>query len=121
MTRPASQVQVQVSEQLSPLLRSIQREITERTLILRSSEERLEAFRETRMIHTAEFARLQSEVSLQRRELRRIESELSRLGIRFDAEDPRPIVAVPIAFGTSHRKDFGLEDSGFRHRSAART
>lgn len=120
MTRPASQVQVQVSEQLSPLLRSIQREITERTVTLRSCEERLEAFRETRQVHGAEFARLQSEVSLQRRELRRIESELQRLGIRFDAEDPRPILSVPVGFGRS-APEFGLEDSGFRQRFAARS
>ena len=117
MTRPASQVQV--AEQLSPLLSSIQREITERTLLLRASEERLEAFRSTRQFHPAEYARVQSEISLQRRELRRIESELSRLGIRFDAEDPRPIVAVPAAFGAA--PSLRLEDSGFRPRFAGRS
>jgi len=121
MTRPASQVQVPVSEQLSPLLRSIQREITERTLALRSSEERLEAFRETRQVHSAEYARVQSEVSLQRRELRRIESELSRLGIRFDAEDPRPIVAAAPASFSGRAPTIDLEDSGFRPRFAGRS
>jgi hypothetical protein len=120
MTRPASQVQVPVSEQLSPLLRSIQREITERTLALRSCEERLEAFRETRQVHGAEYARLQSEVSLQRRELRRIQSELSRLGISFDAEDPRPILAVPASF-SGRAPSLDLEDSGFRPRLAGRS
>ena len=117
MTRPASQVQV--PDALSPLLSSIQREITERTLVLRSSEERLEAFRSTRQFHPAEFARVQSEISLQRRELRRIESELSRLGIRFDAEDPRPIVAVQVSFGAT--PTLKLEDSGFRPRFAGRS
>jgi hypothetical protein len=117
MTRPASQVQV--ADPLSPLLSSIQREITERTLALRASEERLEAFRSTRQFHPAEFARVQSEISLQRRELRRIESELSRLGIRFDAEDPRPIVAVPTSFGVT--PSLNLEDSGFRPRFAGRS
>jgi len=114
MTRPASQVQV--PDPQSPLLSSIQREISERTLVLRSSEERLEAFRSTRQFHPAEYARVQSEISLQRRELRRIESELARLGIRFDAEDPRPIVALRTAFGTT--PSFDLEDSGFRPRYA---
>jgi len=116
MTRPASQVQV--ADALSPLLRSIQREITERMLTLQASEERLEAFHSTRQVHPAEFARLQSEVSLQRRELRRIEGELARLGIRFDAEDPRPIVAAPVALGGV---ELDLEDSGFRPRYAARS
>jgi hypothetical protein len=117
MTRPASQVQV--PDALSPLLSSIQREITERTLLLRASEERLAAFSSTRQFHPAEFARVQSEISLQRRELRRIESELSRLGIRFDAEDPRPIVAVPASFGSA--PSLSLEDSGFRPRFAGRS
>ena len=117
MTRPSSQVQVH--DPLSPLLSSIQREITERTLILRASEERLEAFRSTRQLHPTEFARVQSEISLQRRELRRIEGELARLGIRFDAQDPRPILAVPASFGAS--PSLSLEDSGFRPRFAGRS
>jgi len=109
MTREASRTQS--PERLAPLLRSIQREITERSTRMRALEERLEAFASTARAHAEEIALLQSELSTHRRELRRIASELSHLGVTFDAEHPHSIVANVADGGGSARS---LEDTGFR-------
>jgi chromosome segregation ATPase len=110
MTQQASQTRS--PERLAPLLRSIQHEITERLERMSALEERLGAFEATRRIHAEEVATLESELSTHRRELRRIEKELSRLGVRFDAENARAFVGSLAAVrGGRH-----LEDTGFRPR-----
>jgi len=111
MTHTASQSRS--PESIQPLLRSVQKEITERTERMRALEERLEAFRSTSRAHADEIARLQSELATHRRELRRIEKELERLGVNFDAENPQPIVSTPGVRAAGARS---LEDTGFRPR-----
>lgn len=113
MTQQASQTRS--PERLAPLLRSIQHEITERIQRMSALEERLGAFESTRRIHAEEVATLEAELSTHRRELRRIEKELSRLGVPFDAENPRAILA---AFAVGRSGPRHLEDTGFRPRMA---
>jgi len=72
-----------------PLLRSIQREIVERCSALQAAEDMLEALAPVSRHHREEISLLQSEVSLHRRELRHVATELRLLGIRYDAEHIR--------------------------------
>lgn len=111
MTQQASQTRS--PERLTPLLRSIQEEITERVQRIEALEGRLEAFASTRRVHAEEIAQIESELSTNRRELRRIEQELSRLGVPFDADNPRAVFTAN-AVGLSDGRH--LEDTGFRPR-----
>jgi hypothetical protein len=94
-----------------PLLRAIQREIDERRGLLRQAEGMLAALAPSRHCHAEQVVRLESEVSLQRRELRQVARELSRLGLSADAEDPHMLVALASAPG---REESTLGESGFR-------
>jgi len=69
-----------------PLLRSIQREVVERCTALQAAEDMLNALASVERHHREEISLLQSEVSMQRRELRHVATELRLLGIAFDAE-----------------------------------
>ena len=113
MTQQASQTRS--PERLTPLLRSIQREITERVQRMGVLTERLEAFASTRRAHAEDVAQLESELSTHRRELRRIEKELSRLGVQFDAENPRAVLTANAVGQAGGRH---LEDTGFRPHMA---
>lgn len=69
-----------------PLLRSIQREIVERCSALHAAEDMLNALAPVSRHHREEISVLESEVSLHRRELRHVATELRLLGIQFDTE-----------------------------------
>ncbi len=113
MTSQTSEIQVQ--ERRLPLLRAIQAEITERTRLIASLEERLAAFAGTRHIHQHDVVLLESDLSTQRRELRSIEKELARLGVAFDADNPH-LILEPTALPSARCST--LEDTGFRPRFA---
>ena len=72
-----------------PLLRSIQREVVERCNALQAAEDMLNALTPVERAYREEISLLQSEVSLQRRELRHVATELRLLGISFDEEETR--------------------------------
>ena len=82
------------AERLFPLLCSIGREIRSRIAEADRVQGRIAALAPTRRVHGAELARLESELSLQRREQRRAERELARLGCRLD-EDAVARILIP--------------------------
>jgi hypothetical protein len=82
---------LRAAERLLPLLRSVRREIRERTLEAARLEERIEAL-VPRRVHVNEINTLESELSTHRRELRRIERELAELGCKQDGDRPLRIL-----------------------------
>ena len=76
------------AERFLPLLRSVGREIRERTRAIDGLEEQLTTLSEDRALHHAAIAQVEAELSMQRRELRRVERELSDLGWSRDADHP---------------------------------
>ncbi|HVS17855.1 MAG TPA: hypothetical protein VMT18_04585 [Planctomycetota bacterium] len=88
-TRTASKVTI---DDMLPLLRTIQVEINDRLEEIGKLEARQAAFEPTRHVHELELARIESELSAQRRELRQVSKELARLGVAFDPEHPHRIV-----------------------------
>ena len=94
------------AERMMPLLRSIRREIKERTLAIHALETR-------RLSAGPELAQsLDAELSTQRRELRQVTKELDRLGLAVDANDPLRIL-IPGAEG-SWAYEGRLDDTSFR-------
>lgn len=100
--------------QIIPLLRSISRELRERTEAIEALEERLEAFSSTRRIHEADVANIQAELMTQRRELRYAEQELERLGCSLDEKDGKRIVFQGQEGGFSF--SWNLDDTQFYRR-----
>ncbi|MCC7011294.1 MAG: DUF2203 family protein [Planctomycetes bacterium] len=80
------------AERLLPLLRSIGREIRERGTAIDELERRLSDMSEDREGQRLEIMRLESVLSTQRRELRRVERELAELGCNLDADHPLRIL-----------------------------
>lgn len=80
------------AERLLPLLRSIGREIRERSDAIDTLEERLATFSDARDEHREQITRMESELSLHRREQRRVERELAELGCNLDADHPLRIL-----------------------------
>lgn len=78
------------AEHLLPLLRSIGREITERSDTIEGLEERLLSLGQggRRARPSEEFLAVQSELSNQRREMRMARHELARLGCILDEDRP---------------------------------
>lgn len=70
-----------------PLLRSIARELTERTRSVNALQARLSAFESTRHIHQEDVAGLEAELMIERREIRHAHEELERLGYKVDHQD----------------------------------
>ena len=100
-------------DRIQPLLRVIGREISDRTHSIQELEERLAAFSKTPRIHANEISAAESDLSLQRRELRRIQSELAHLGVAFDAQ--MPWVAPRLIAAAASAKD-PTSDTSF-HRA----
>ena len=96
-------------DDMLPLLRTIQQEISERLSEIAKLEARLAAFQPTRHVHERELARIDSELATQRRELRHISKELARLGVAFDPDHPHRIV-MPAEVDASRQ----LGETGFR-------
>lgn len=96
-------------DDMLPLLRTIQVEINERLNEIAKLEARLAAFLPTRHVHERELVRIDSELATQRRELRHISKELSRLGVAFDPDHPHRIV-MPAGSETAQQ----LGETGFR-------
>ena len=101
----------QDAERMMPLLRSIGREIRERTRTVAFLEARLAALAPTAHVHADEIQGLEAQLSAHRRELRRVEKELSRLGCNRDAENPLRIL---IGLDGSWAYEGGLDDTSFR-------
>jgi len=97
-------------EQLTPLLRAIQDEIFDRRQRVQRLRERLLAFASTRRAHAEEVARIEADLATHRRELRYVERELRRLGIAFDPEEPRTIIALR----APRERSGSLGETGFR-------
>lgn len=96
-------------DDMLPLLRTIQVEISERLNEITSLEARLAAFLPTRHVHERELARIEAELATQRRELRHISKELARLGVTFDPDHPHRIV-MPAGVEAPQQ----LGETGFR-------
>jgi hypothetical protein len=96
-------------DDMLPLLRTIQQEISERLSEIAKLEARLAAFLPTRHVHERELVRIDSELATQRRELRQVSKELARLGVAFDPDHPHRIV-MPADVGSSRQ----LGETGFR-------
>jgi DNA-binding transcriptional ArsR family regulator len=94
------------AERMMPLVRSIGREIKERTRAIEALEQR----------HRAASGELDAlfdaELSSQRRELRQVTNELERLGLSIDAKDPLRIL-IP-GTGGSWAYEGQLDDTQFR-------
>ena len=80
------------AELLMPLLRVIRHEIRERTLAVTRLEQLLEAPAPVHRVHREDVGRIESELSTQRRELRRVERELAELGCKQDEDRPLRIL-----------------------------
>ena len=88
----------QAVERMMPLLRSIGREIRDRTRALDLLEARIEGARSSTAEGEARTRDLIPEISLHRRELRRALQELVRLGCDLESEQPLRIL-IPGAQG----------------------
>lgn len=107
----------QDAERMMPLLRSIGREIRERTRTLARLEQELAARSEAPLArdrgeHDAETHALESQLSLHRRELRRVEKELARLGCDLDLDHPLRILIPGV--GGAWAYEGQLDDTSFR-------
>jgi len=104
------------AERLMPLLRSIGREMRERTKAIDHLELRLDALADARHAHGEEIASLESQLSNHRRELRRVENEVGQLGCNLDADHPLRIV-IP-AEGGALAYEGPLDDTQYYRRTA---
>ena len=95
---------------LLPVLRSIAREIRERTVAIRSLEARRGSFSKS-AIHAVDRANADAELAIQRRELRHAEHELERLGCRLDDREPLRIAVLDE--GRSYTFSWNLEQTQF--------
>ena len=75
-----------------PLLRSIATEIKERTRALAELEARHKALARERRAHSVEVWEIEARLIDERRELRRVEKELARLGWYVDECYPQPVL-----------------------------
>jgi len=93
------------AERMMPLVRSIGREIKDRTRAIQALEYR-------RAVSGGELAgSFDAELSMHRRELRQVTKELDRLGLSVDESDPLRIL-IPGASGSWACE--GLDDTRFR-------
>jgi hypothetical protein len=76
------------AERLLPLVRAIGRELEERNRAIEALERRLGTLSIDQLEQREEIARLESQLSTQRRELRRAEKELATLGCSLDVDHP---------------------------------
>mgnify|MGYP003573947870 CR=1 FL=1 len=79
---------------LLPVLRSIARELRQRKATIVMLEARRLAFAKSPKIHGSDLANTDAELSIHRREVRRIEKELETLGCRVEDHEPLRI-ALP--------------------------
>lgn len=83
------------AERMTPLLRSITKELRERRLATEIAEHELAMAK--RAGDTDHAARLEAELSTHRRELRQVTKEVERLGLELDATSER--ILIPSADG----------------------
>ena len=100
-------------DDMLPLLRSIQNEISERMLKVEALEQRIDTLAPLRTGRStavpSELALIEAELSSQRRELRLIAKELARLGVSFDADHPHPIVLPARSDGMTRLAETGFQ------------
>lgn len=100
--------------ELLPLLRSIGREIKDRTRAIDALEEDLSHCTAGTEPALREAGDTRAELAVQRRELSRAQRELERLGCRLDADHPLRIL-IPGLAGTMAYEG-SLERTAFRFR-----
>lgn len=105
------------AERLMPLLRSIGREMRERMRAIEFLEERLSALSDSRKAHGDEIASIEAQLSTHRRESRRTEAELEKLGCNLDADHPLRIL-IP-AEGGPLAYEGRLDDTQYYRRTPA--
>lgn len=84
--------EIRSATRMGPLLRSIAREISERRKAVAALEFEIESFGSTKAAHAEEIAVLESDLANHRRELRRVEKELSHLGWTVDEGHPMRMI-----------------------------
>jgi hypothetical protein len=101
-------------ERMMPLLRSISRELAERSRAIESLEARLhfiQASPRAARAHADEIGTLEAQLSTHRRELRQISKEVRRLGCDLDEGHPvRILIPTTAEAGPSEPK---LDDTHF--------
>jgi hypothetical protein len=109
-----------VALRMVPLLRSIAAEITERNAAVAVLEQRLNLFSGAQSLRHpevhADVQSIETDLAAQRRELRRVESELRGLGWTLDDSLPREMMLV--GFDGTVGLSWRLEDTGFYRRPA---
>ena len=100
------------AERMTPLLRSITRELRDRRAAIARSEH--EARLARRQERHDEATAYESELSTHRRELRQVEKELARLGLAIDAENELRIL-IPSSDGAWAYEGM-LDDTQFFRR-----
>lgn len=103
---------LRVAKSMLPLIRSIARETRERKRAIRDLEAKLEALASRRGEPITEIRRVESDLFLHRREIERVEKELTRLGCKLDLDHPRRIVCS--ADGNEWSYDDRLDETGYR-------
>jgi hypothetical protein len=100
---------------MAPLLRSIAREIKERTRAILELEARLASLGGARRAHREEAVAFESQLSAHRRELHAVEKELGRLGWTRDEQHPyRLLMRTSSGLALAWRP----EETGFFRRAA---
>jgi predicted RNase H-like nuclease (RuvC/YqgF family) len=101
-------------ERMMPLLRSISRELAERSRAIESLEARLhfiQASPQATRAHADEISGLEAQLSAHRRELRQISKEVRRLGCELDEGHPmRILLPTTVGAGAGEPK---LDDTRF--------
>ncbi len=80
------------AERMAPLIRSIAKEVEDRSRAIERLENGLAELSAGPGDRTLEIRRIEEVLFLQRRGMERVEKELARLGCRLDAEHPERIV-----------------------------
>lgn len=100
------------AERMTPLLRSITRELRDRRAAIARSEHEARLARRQELHDEA--TAYESELSTHRRELRQVEKELARLGLAIDAENELRIL-IPSSDGAWAYEGL-LDDTQFYRR-----
>ena len=103
------------AERLVPLLRSIAREVKERTEAIQFLEARVESFQKSPHIHAEDLRLTEATLAIERRELRHVHEELGRLGCELDEDNPQRILVA--GEGQAFTFTWQLDDTQFHRRT----
>ena len=111
---------IRKARNMAPLIRSIAREVLDRSTEIRRLEAALETLLASPGEPVHEIRGVESELFRQRRGIEGIQAELARLGCSLDAENPERIVCSLADHEVSFEER--LDETGFRpDRSSPRT